>query len=522
MPGMAAQWEELLRERFGVAGFRPGQRRAVETLMRGRDLVAVFPTGAGKSLCCQLPALLLPGLTVVVSPLIALMRDQAAHLADRGIPAVCLDSLQTPEAFRASLEAAACGEAKLVYVSPERLEMAAFRDLVRTRPLSLLVVDEAHCAVQWGERFRPAYGRIGTFLGQLSPRPVVCAMTATLDRRMHRALCASLGLRHPRALTLPLVRENLRYAVRTTADPGRETERLLRSHPGEKGLIFCRTRARCETLAEALRREGIRAAFYHAGMAREDRDRAQARFTRGETPVLACTSAFGMGVDIPDIRFVLHERLPDNLTDFAQQSGRAGRDGQPSDCGVLLDPADLVRRNLHFLAQRQELARLSPLLHPAGRWKAWRRFRRERRETMAVLDVLLSGRCIPQGIARAFGQRVRACGVCSACLRAAAMGGRTALAPVPRVADMGETDVRLWALRWQRDAIAARDGLSPEQVMGEAALLKVARSGKLLPQDCHPRALEPLSRLVGRMEYREENAGVLRSFVEIDPREGKT
>ena len=501
--------ERLLRERFGVAGFRPGQRQAVETLLQGRDLIALFPTGAGKSLCYQLPALMLPGMTVVVSPLIALMRDQVAHLTARGIPAVCLDSLQRPEDFAAALRQAMQGEARLVYVSPERLETPAFQRLSRTRTISLLVVDEAHCAVQWGESFRPAYGRIRDFLAGLKERPAVCAMTATLDGRMRRALRRSLGLRRPRQLTLPLIRENLVYTVRTTTDPLRDIVHLAGEHPGEKGLVFCRTRKACEAVAEQLCRAGIRASFYHAGLERDRRDREQERFTEGRTDVLACTSAFGMGVDIPDIRFVVHTSVPENVTDYAQQTGRAGRDGAPSECVLLLDPADLVRKNLHFAAARQQVARVS-LLRPLSRFRARSKLRREGREIRTVLQLALSGDCLPQGLARAFGQHVPPCGRCSACRRSAAMGSRIPLAPVPDLAALGGVDIRLWALRWQRDALAARLGLPPLQVMEEETMEKTARTGRLLPGDCVPEAYEPMRRLVERMERREETGAGLR------------
>ena len=503
--GTGQACETLLRERFGAVEFRPGQRQAVETLLEGRDLIALFPTGAGKSLCYQLPALLLPGTTLVISPLIALMRDQVSHLRALGIPAVCLDSLQAPEDFAEALRCAKSGQAKLVYISPERLETAAFLDLTRQQPVSLAVVDEAHCVVQWGESFRPAYTRIRSFLEQLPVRPVVCAMTATLDRGMRRALRSSLGLRRPKVLTLPLIRDNLRYAVRTTTEPLQESVRLAREHAGEKGLVFCRTRKGCEWMAEQLRREGFRAAHYHAGMEREERTREQERFAAGKTDVLACTSAFGMGVDIPDIRFVLHMSLPDSITDYAQQSGRSGRDGQPSDCVMLLDPADLARKNRHFTAARQEVERIS-LFTPVRRLRAWRKLRRDGGEVQAVLHLALDGGCIPQGLARAFGQRVPPCGQCSACRRNAAMGERTPLAPVPDLAAMGGADVRLWALRWQRDALAARSGLPPEQVMEEAAMEKVARTGRLLPEDCTPEAYGPMLRLSLHMESREETA----------------
>ena len=269
---------ELLRDTFGVSGFRPGQEAAVETLLSGRDLLTLFPTGAGKSLCYQLPALLRPGCALVISPLIALMRDQVRHLRDAGIPAAGLDSLQTPTERAAVLEAAAAGELKLLYAAPERLQTPDFRRCFARRGLSLVVVDEAHCAVQWGDSFRPAYTAIGEFIRSLPVRPPVCAMTATADAAVRRGICERLGLVRPRVLTLPLLRENLRYEVRTTLDPGREAIRMAEAHPGEKGLVFCRTRARCESLAERFRQAGLPAREYHAGMTREERTARQDAF----------------------------------------------------------------------------------------------------------------------------------------------------------------------------------------------------------------------------------------------------
>ena len=319
-----------LKTYFGLEGFRPGQEQAVEAILRGRDLLCLFPTGAGKSLCFQLPALLMDGPALVVSPLIALMRDQAAHLQARGIPAVYLDSLMPREAFDQALLQVAQGAARLVYVSPERLQSAAFQRAVSAHPPALLVVDEAHCAVQWGERFRPAYSQIGAFAQRLPRRPVICAMTATADRRMRKAICRQLGLRKPAVAVLPLLRENLRYSLATTLDCAGWLHRYLAGQLPCKGLVFCHTRAACEQLsaaiASAVFADGrpLRVGYYHAGMDKAARGEAQRRFTAGEVDVLCCTSAFGMGVDVPDIRWCVHACLPPGVLDYAQQSGRVG------------------------------------------------------------------------------------------------------------------------------------------------------------------------------------------------------
>ena len=480
--------ERLLRERFRVDGFRPGQWEAVQTLLRGRDLMALFPTGAGKSVCYQLPALLLDGPTLVISPLIALMRDQTEHLRALGIPAVCLDSLQTPDAFRESLGQVETGAARLIYVSPERLQSERFRRALRAHPPALAAVDEAHCVIEWGKAFRPAYAQIGRFLRSLEKRPPVCAMTATADRRTQRAIRRQLGMRRTRAVTLPLVRENLVYRVQTTLNPDGEALALLRAHPGERGLIFCRTRARCEALAAALRGQGAAADFYHAGREREERDRVQASFAAGAVQVLACTSAFGMGVDIPGIRFVLHDRLPESLTALAQQSGRAGRDGKPAECVILLDPRDLQWIVLSRMKKEREARKTSPL-HPLLRLRRLRECREETRAAQAVLDACLGGECLPRAIVRAFGQDAPRCEKCSACLRSNA-----SLVWSPSLRDSRPEDITRWALSWQRDVWAERLETAPDSILPGNELEQAVRTGRI-PAGCEPAARRSLQAL---------------------------
>ena len=477
--------------------FRPGQREAVETVLAGRDLFALFPTGAGKSLCYQLPALILPPPTLVISPLIALMRDQVASLTARGIGAVCLDSLQPPEVFAEGMAAVREGRARLVYVSPERLQSRRFLALMADCPPSLAVVDEAHCCVQWGEGFRPAYAEIGAFIRALARRPVVCAMTATADRRLRRGIVRSVGLRRPRLLRLPLIRENLRYAVRTTSDPTAEALRVAQAHEGERGVVFCGTRARCEELSAALRGAGIAAERYHAGLDRGERTRVQEAFTAREVTVLAATSAFGMGVDIPDIRWVLHDRLPESVTDYAQQSGRAGRDGLESDCILLVDPADLIRRSAAFAHARIELKRL-PLWRTSERVREGLRLRTRMAESRAMADLALNGRCIPQQLAAHFGAKARPCGLCSACVRREALGGRQPLAATPDIGRETPDSIRLWALDWQRSAIAARLGTTPRDVLTDEGMAFAAEHRTLCPGTFRPEAEAALTRLLRR------------------------
>lgn len=430
-----------LHDIFGIDQFRPGQEKAVQTLLSGRDLLCIFPTGAGKSLCFQLPAVMSPRPTVVVSPLIALMRDQVQGLRRRHIDAVCLDSQQSPAEFQASLAMVRSGQARLIYVSTERLKSRVFIEACMQCPPWLVVVDEAHCIVQWGADFRPAYREIAAFVTALPIRPVLCAMTATADRAMQREIAASLGLRFPKIVGLPLIRENLRFDVVTTI----ARDKVIRSacQNAGKSLVFCSTRREAEITAEFLRRFGLRAAHYHAGLPKEERRYIETLYASGEITVLASTSAFGMGVDIPDIRLVVHRTLPENMIDLIQQAGRAGRDGRPARVLILLDPLDveykrqsLVRRQVESRSDRAALSQL----------------REDQASVRQVLDWCLNGRCLTQGMARVFGQRVGACGQCSACERAARAGRTDRLAPMPDLRSRGE-GVIAWTLRWQRDSL---------------------------------------------------------------------
>ena len=456
-----------LKNVFRMDTFRPGQEEAVRALLSGRDLMCIFPTGAGKSLCFQLPAVMASQPTLVISPLIALMRDQVQHLNVRGIPAVCLDSQQAEDEFQQNLAAIAGGKAPLIYVSPERLKSRRFYDVISIHPPWLVVVDEAHCIVSWGSEFRPAYSEISQFIRQLRNRPVICAMTATADIRMQREICFNLGMRLPKQVQLPLVRTNLTFSVVTTLDHRQAILNACRKETG-KVLIFCRRRAETERLAGWLRSLGISAEHYHAGMTREDRMAAQNRFALGQTSVLASTSAFGMGVDIPDIRLVIHETLADNMIDLIQQSGRAGRDGQPSGVIVLFDPLDVEQMRRHsvrsvFEAGKDRKRKSSALADIS--------------EKQRVLDWCLNGRCLTVGMARVFGQRAKPCGICSACLRAAKTGRFTRLAPTPSLRAR-PSELRYWVLGWERRSLI-REAHLPRIGFSHLSLLRTVHSGTL-------------------------------------------
>jgi ATP-dependent DNA helicase RecQ len=345
----AAALHLALRRHFRLPDFRPGQLDAARAVLEGRDLVAVMPTGAGKSLCFQLPALLLEGTTVVVSPLIALMKDQVDRLRSQGMPAAALHSGLSGGERQAAEADLAAGRLKLVYVAPERLGTAAFREALGRARVCRLVVDEAHCISQWGHDFRPDYRRLAAFRAELGVPAAAFTATATPDVRGDIAV--QLGLRNPLELVTGFERPNLTLAVETCRgrkEKATALDRLL-AEMGSPGIVYAATRKSVDLWAEHLVERGVRTGRYHAGMTDEDRSRTQEDFLNGRTDVIVATNAFGMGVDKADIRFVAHAELPGSVESYYQEAGRAGRDGGPSRCTLLFSPAD-VRTQEFFLA----------------------------------------------------------------------------------------------------------------------------------------------------------------------------
>lgn len=331
-----------MREHFGFRAFRPGQLEAVRSAMAGRDVLAVMPTGSGKSLCFQLPALELRGMTVVVSPLIALMKDQADALAQRGIRVAAVNSTLSA-ADRAAAEAdIRAGKIEFVYTTPEQLASPAFRDVLASQPLDLFVVDEAHCVSQWGHDFRPDFLALGSAITALG-RPPVLALTATATADVIADILAHLGMPEAEVVHTGFYRPNLRLGVLPCAGEGRKRERLLellqRDEAGT-GIVYCATTRAVEQLTEFLEHVGVSAAAYHGKMAAKRRAAAQDAFMAGGVTAMVATNAFGMGIDKPDIRFVVHYHLPGTIEAFYQEVGRAGRDGRPAACTLLYDPAD--------------------------------------------------------------------------------------------------------------------------------------------------------------------------------------
>lgn len=464
---------QVLQHTFGLTAFRPGQEAAVSALLSGRDLLCVLPTGSGKSLCWQLPAVLNASLTIVISPLIALMQDQVMQLQGREIAAAMLSSLMQEEERLQVCERVKSGEIRILFVSPERLESPSFLQLCKACPPWLMVVDEAHCIVQWGEEFRPPYSRIAEFASCFAKRPVLCALTATADRAMQRDIIENLRMVHVKRVNLPVIRQNIHYHVTTALYKSPEILRILSMQQG-KTVIFCRTRERTVKLAETLMQKGYRAMHYHAGMTREERVDVQEQFSSGGIQVLTATTAFGMGVDISDIRCIIHDYLPDNVTDYVQQSGRAGRDGLTAESWLILTPYDFLSTSRHYAHMRKQMKR-----HPVSVFSAMRQDWRAKRQ---LLQVALSAPCIPAALAGCFGHHVKPCGICSSCRMGAMQES------VPDFRYMPEWEMRLWLLKWQRGRIAKHRQCKPHEVLTDSTARDLARwmqypeDGRALPE----------------------------------------
>ena len=333
---------QALRSVFGFDGFRPGQAEIVEAIVAGRDVLAIMPTGGGKSLCYQLPALLLDGLTIVVSPLIALMKDQVDSLCESGVPATFLNSSITSAESSRRVGDLFRGKYKLLYLAPERLLMDGFLEIVQKLPIRLIAVDEAHCISEWGHDFRPEYRQLRD-VRKLFPEIPVIALTATATQQVQEDIIRQLGLGEGSLYKASFIRDNLYYEVRAKQDTYDQIRKYLRDRKGDSGIIYCGSRKDVERLAEKLQRDGFGAVAYHAGLTPKERTVRQEQFIRDDVSIMVATIAFGMGIDKPNVRFVLHYDLPKNLEGYYQETGRAGRDGLQSECILFYSFGDKMK-----------------------------------------------------------------------------------------------------------------------------------------------------------------------------------
>lgn len=350
----------ILKSYYGYTSFRKGQEDVINFLLSGRDTLAVMPTGAGKSLCYQIPALCMEGVTLVISPLISLMQDQVRNLIAMGIRGAYLNSSLTPRQMEKAIANAKQGMYKIIYVAPERLEMPSFIDFACSQNIPFVAVDEAHCISQWGHDFRPSYMQIADFIAKLPKRPVLAAFTATATQMVRSDIIKNLRLREPYSIGLGFDRENLYFGVYSPIDKTKFVVDYVKSHENKSGIIYCLTRRYVDELAEKLQDNGISALPYHAGLEDSERSFNQNEFIYDKAKVIVATNAFGMGIDKPDVRYVIHYNMPANIEDYYQQAGRAGRDGEPSDCILLYSGKD-VRINEYLINKSEENELLDPV-----------------------------------------------------------------------------------------------------------------------------------------------------------------
>ena len=397
-----------LKQYFGHEGFRPGQGELVEGILQGRDVLGVMPTGGGKSVCYQLPALLLPGVTLVVSPLISLMKDQVMALTEAGVKAAFVNSSLTGEQMRAVYRRAWAGEFKLIYVAPERLAAEGFLNMARSLDISLVAVDEAHCVSQWGQDFRPSYLKIPEFLEQLPRRPRLAAFTATATGQVREDIVRLLGLQDPLTLVTGYDRPNLYFEVYRPRSKSAALRDLLSQRVGKSGIVYCATRSAVEKVCEELRDRGLPATRYHAGLEEDERRRNQDDFRFDRCPIMVATNAFGMGIDKSNVSFVIHYNMPKSLEAYYQEAGRAGRDGERAECILLYSAKDI--ETAKFLIEN---GHTNEELSEAEQEEA---LRRDYRRLEAMIGYCKTTGCLRGCILDYFGQEhAEACGDCGNC-----------------------------------------------------------------------------------------------------------
>ena len=400
---------DVLKRVFGYDEFRTGQGELIDAIVSGRDALGIMPTGSGKSICYQLPALMTTGTAIVVSPLISLMKDQVTALTQSGIPSAYLNSSLTARQFDMVLSRMAEGKYRLIYVAPERLQTPRFLEAVRNIPLSLIAVDEAHCLSQWGQDFRPSYLDIPQFIQSLPTRPPICAFTATATKRVRDDIIKLLQLQSPVVLTTGFDRPNLTFYVLKLRQKSRAIVSLVDAYPTMSGIIYCATRKNVELVHTILQQHGLPVARYHAGLSDDERAKAQQDFAFDHVRIIVATNAFGMGIDKSNVRFVIHYNMPKDIESYYQEAGRAGRDGLPADCILLFGRQDIMTQKMLINHTSDETA-LSPSERSSVRISAMARLNQ-------MVKYCEQPVCLRRAILQYFNESVtKDCGHCGHCV----------------------------------------------------------------------------------------------------------
>lgn len=517
------QPREALIQYFGHSDFRRGQRKLIEAVLGGRDVLGVMPTGGGKSMCYQIPALCLGGTTLVISPLISLMKDQVAALTDAGVPAGYINSSLSGEELRDVYRRAYSGEYRLLYVAPERLGAPGFVKLAQTISIPLIAVDEAHCISQWGQDFRPSYLEIADFIDALPQRPVTAAFTATATARVQEDIGRLLRLRGPLREVTGFDRPNLYFEVRTPRSKNGTLLALVRERVGRCGIVYCATRAAVERVCQSLQDAGIPATRYHAGLDEEERRRNQDDFQFDRRTVMVATNAFGMGIDKSNVSYVIHYNMPKSLEAYYQEAGRAGRDGEAAECILLYNGSDIFTAKW-MIEHTEPNENMTAAEQSAVRYQDMNRLNR-------MVDYCTKPGCLRAFILRYFGENAaQDCGHCSACCgarygeaeeiarqrRRGADGAHLGQqATAEKVGSIGKIEAPTGGdlfeqLRQVRMALAKLHHVPPYIICNDATLTEMARR--------KPETLDGMRSVSGMGEiktarYGEAFLGVIRPYV---------
>lgn len=398
---MIEQARQALKQIYGYDSFRKGQEDIISGILHGRDTLAILPTGGGKSICYQIPSMLLPGTSLVISPLISLMKDQVDALKRLGVSAAFLNSSLGAAEYRDVMRGAMQGEYKLLYVAPERLDAPMFQSLSEQLVIPLIAIDEAHCVSQWGHDFRPSYRQLAGWIARMANRPLVAAFTATATNEVAKDIADMLRLRNPSVFVTGFARPNLSLSVVTGVEKRRFLERYVAERKEQSGIIYAATRKEVENVYEQLMRSGIQAGKYHGGLSDAERAQTQEKFRFDEIRVMVATNAFGMGIDKPNVRYVLHWQMTGDIESYYQEAGRAGRDGEESECVLLFEPADMQVQRFLIEQGTGDMDRKSIQLS----------------KLHTMMNYSRTQRCLQQFIVDYFGETgVEACGKCSSCL----------------------------------------------------------------------------------------------------------